>query len=173
MKRRHFLNVSTGVIGLSLVGCGDDDGMTDAGPIGADGAAEDVVALRDASSDASATTDTGPAVEADSGPMDAGTDAAVAPMCVMVSFIMGEEHERGPHGEGLVFPAEDVIAGVPVQYDITGASGHPHTLDVTAEHFAALAAGEAVTIRSSFTPRSRRHAAVHELTCVDLRRSRS
>lgn len=161
MKRRHFLNVSTGVIGLSLMGCGDDDAAMDAGPLGTDGAPQDAVALSDANATVDAgsdagSPDTGPA--ADAGPADVGTDATAA-MCVMVTFIMGDEHDPRPHGEGLVFPAEDVIAGVPVQYDITGASRHPHTLDVTAEHFAALAAGEAVTIRSSFDSRH-----VHDVT---------
>lgn len=152
MKRRNFLNVSTGLLGLSLVGCGDDDGMTDAGLGGMDSA----IAVNDASAADDVGVDAGPADDA--GMADAGNDAA-ADMCVMVTFIMGEEHERGPHGTGLVFPAADVIAGVPVRYDITGASRHPHTLDVSAEDFAALAAGESVTIRSSFDSRH-----VHDVT---------
>ncbi|HLU66791.1 MAG TPA: hypothetical protein VKZ63_10970 [Kofleriaceae bacterium] len=54
------------------------------------------------------------------------------------------------HGHTLVVPAADVEAGTERTYDITGTSDHPHTLAVTADHFAMLQEGQPVTITSSF-----------------------
>lgn len=138
MKRRSFLHNTAGAAGLVLFGCGDD-----ALPIFDGGAAPD--------SGSDAGTDAGPPLDAGS---DAGGDAGpdTPPMCGNVTFIMGEDHDD-PHAEGIEFPAADVIAGVEKTYDITGASRHPHTLVVRAEDFARLAAGESVTIRSSYDER--------------------
>ena len=147
MKRRLFLQGTTGVAGFVLFGCGDDDTVQ-----------PDSGTVLDAGSDApplDSGTDIG------TGRDDGGTDAIVSrdlgqdtppTMCVNVTFIMGEDH-RQPHAEGLEFPASDVIAGVEKTYDITGASRHPHSLVVRAEDFARLANGEAVTIRSSHDAR--------------------
>lgn len=151
MRRRLFLQNSAGIAGFVLLGCGDDDlPIQDSGP------------SQDASSDAGsdAGNDVGPAP--DSGGPDVGAPDAgpPEPMCMNVTFIMGEDHPL-PHADGIEFPAADVIAGVEVTYDITGASRHPHTLVVTPEHFARLAAGEAVTIESSF---DNRH--VHDVTLM-------
>ena len=153
MKRRLFLQNSAGIAGFVLLGCGDDD-LPIEGPspdAGTDAGLD--VGARDSGTDAGASD----AGASDAGAPDAGPPE---PMCMNVTFIMGNEH-RVPHAEGLVFPAADVIAGVEVTYDITGASQHPHTLTVGPEDFARLAAGEAVTIRSSF---DNRH--VHDVTLM-------
>jgi hypothetical protein len=49
------------------------------------------------------------------------------------------------HGHTLTVPKEDVIAGVQSNYDITGAAGHAHTVQVTAAHFTTLKAGNSVS----------------------------
>ncbi|MFK8002710.1 MAG: hypothetical protein AB8H86_24205 [Polyangiales bacterium] len=157
MKRRLFLQNTAGVAGFVLLGCGDDDlPVSDSGP--------SPDASGDAGNDAGSSPDAG-AVDAgapDVGAPDVGAPDAgpPEPMCMNVTFIMGDDHPL-PHAEGIEFPAADVIAGVEVTYDITGASRHPHTLVVTPEHFARLAAGEAVTIESSF---DNRH--VHDVTLM-------
>jgi hypothetical protein len=57
--------------------------------------------------------------------------------------------------------AEDVEAGVEKTYNIQGDAGHDHTVTLTAEHFATLAAGETVTVTSS-----NEIAHTHDITVV-------
>lgn len=54
------------------------------------------------------------------------------------------------HGHTLTVSAADVQAGVQRTYSIQGRSGHPHTITLNSSDFAALAAGNAVTVSSSF-----------------------
>ena len=53
------------------------------------------------------------------------------------------------HGHTLEVSAADVSAGAEQTYQIMGSSAHPHTVVVTAAHFAMLQAGESVTVVSS------------------------
>lgn len=49
------------------------------------------------------------------------------------------------HGHALEIPMADIIAGVEVTYDASGAAGHCHAVTLTAEDFATLRAGGSVT----------------------------
>jgi hypothetical protein len=53
------------------------------------------------------------------------------------------------HGHAAMVPGADVAAGVQKTYNIQGASGHPHTIIVTAAMFTMLKAGQMVVIASS------------------------
>lgn len=53
------------------------------------------------------------------------------------------------HRHEAIIPLEDVLAGEEKSYNIKGASSHPHTLTVTAEHFAALKTEKSIDITSS------------------------
>ncbi|HVK66418.1 MAG TPA: hypothetical protein VM694_18170 [Polyangium sp.] len=53
------------------------------------------------------------------------------------------------HGHGFTIVAADVLAGVDKTYDLTGTSGHPHTVTVTAADFKKLGAGQIVRLASS------------------------
>lgn len=53
------------------------------------------------------------------------------------------------HGHVGMVPAADVMAGVQKTYNIQGASGHPHTVTITAAMFTMLKAGTSVMATSS------------------------
>ena len=53
------------------------------------------------------------------------------------------------HGHTLEVSAADVTAGTEQTYQIQGTSPHPHTVTVTAAHFAMLQGGQSVTVVSS------------------------
>lgn len=53
------------------------------------------------------------------------------------------------HGHALQVSSEDVAAGVEKTYAIKGAAGHNHDVTLTADHFAALAAGGSITLTST------------------------
>jgi hypothetical protein len=53
------------------------------------------------------------------------------------------------HGHVLAVSIADVEAGVEQSYQIMGSSPHPHTVTLTAAHFAMLQAGTSVTVVSS------------------------
>jgi hypothetical protein len=61
---------------------------------------------------------------------------------------IGGNHPAGPHV--MTVSLAEVEAGVEVQYNIMGASGHTHTVVLTAEHFATLQATGSVMVDSSF-----------------------
>ncbi len=130
--RRELLASTLGIAGaVWLAACDDGGGGTDAGGGGG--------------------TDAGPGgTDAGPGGTDAGpgeTDAG--PMaCDFIDYEMSNRHPPGLR-HSIDVPLSDVTAGVDVTYDITGDSAHPHTVVVTAAHFAMIAAGMRVTITSS------------------------
>lgn len=129
MTRLQFLR-SLGQLGLAaaaapmLVGCKADDDAprTDAGS-------------NPGSPDASM-----------SGASDAGVDGPppTPPTCDTVNALIG-----GNHGHTITVSADDVAAGVEKTYQIQGSSLHPHTVTVTANHFATLKTTGSVTVTSS------------------------
>lgn len=56
---------------------------------------------------------------------------------------------EGNHGHTLVIPPADLDATSPRTYDITGSSGHAHTVTFSAAQLAALKAGSPVSVTSS------------------------
>lgn len=53
------------------------------------------------------------------------------------------------HGHAASVPAADITAAAAKDYDIMGSSPHTHTISLSTADFAALAAGERVTVTSS------------------------
>jgi hypothetical protein len=68
------------------------------------------------------------------------------------------------HLHSLVVPQADIDAGVEAVYNIQGASPHPHTIRVTAEHFAALRAGLSVLNIGTFGQEGHSHGVT--LSCI-------
>ncbi|MBX3272164.1 MAG: hypothetical protein KF729_18000 [Sandaracinaceae bacterium] len=121
--RRELLAGAVGALGAAwLAACDGDGGGADAGGGGAD---------------AGGGTDAGGG-GADAGPLE----------CNRIDWMMTNRHPRGLD-HSIDVPIAHVMAGTERTYDITGDSRHPHTVVVTAAHFAALARGETVTITSS------------------------
>ena len=161
MTRNQFLRGTAGLVGattiLGTLGCGDDDGN---GESGADSGTGNPPTT-DTDEPATDTgdppgTETGdpPGTETGDPP---GTDTGDPPAT-------GSEDSTGPgagceadpgvtigtnHGHEMVVPLADVEAGVEVVSDIQGGSPHPHSVTVTADDFAALAAGMTVMVTSS------------------------
>ena len=90
------------------------------------------------------------ACDGDGGGSDAGGGGGDAgPLeCNRIDWMMTNRHPRGLD-HTIDVPIAHVTDGSERTYDITGDSRHPHTVVVTAAHFAALARGETVTITSS------------------------
>ncbi|HMY36838.1 MAG TPA: hypothetical protein PKO47_01875 [bacterium] len=61
----------------------------------------------------------------------------------------------GNHGHTLSVSKADVAAGTEKTYNITGSSAHSHSVTITAEHFAQLAANTSIVITS--TPSGHSH----------------
>ncbi|MEQ9426247.1 MAG: hypothetical protein RJQ09_17615 [Cyclobacteriaceae bacterium] len=53
------------------------------------------------------------------------------------------------HGHTLSVPQADITAGVDKQYNIRGASDHPHTVTVSAANFAALQSNQSIQVAST------------------------
>lgn len=53
------------------------------------------------------------------------------------------------HSHTLNVPKTDVTAAAAKTYDITGASGHAHSVSLTAAHFQALASNQVVMVQST------------------------
>jgi hypothetical protein len=53
------------------------------------------------------------------------------------------------HGHSMSVSAADETAAVDKTYSIQGSSAHNHTVELTAQHFADLAAGKVVVVTSS------------------------
>jgi len=73
-----------------------------------------------------------------------GRDDLAAPACDRLLARIGRNH-------GHIFPIgmDDLRAGVEKTYDLSGTSGHRHTITVTAADFARVRAGELVRLASS------------------------
>ncbi|GAB5542339.1 MAG: hypothetical protein RLO52_47080 [Sandaracinaceae bacterium] len=120
-----------------------------AGTIGIAGAAW--LAACDGGDDPDAGRDADSGVEGDAGatPEDAGVASdSGPPECNTIGWEMGNRHPPG-NRHSIDVPIADVMAGEERTYDITGESRHPHTVVVTPDHFARIAAGERVVITSS------------------------
>jgi len=73
-----------------------------------------------------------------------GTDAGPGGMCSLTSVNIASNH-----GHVLVVQPDDVHAGIPKTYDITGSATHSHSVSLTAAHFASLERGGSVTVTST------------------------
>ncbi|MEO9964911.1 MAG: hypothetical protein ABJF11_03930 [Reichenbachiella sp.] len=82
--------------------------------------------------------------EDDPGPGDSDDDTNCLDNGTSVSI--GDNHSD-PHE--LVVSKSDVTAGEEKTYDITGSSGHPHSVTVTEDHFASLQSDQSVSISTS------------------------
>jgi hypothetical protein len=81
------------------------------------------------------------------GPAEAGlsTCATLGPIAEIV-----DNHLPSGGDHVLVVPAQDVVSGVERTYDIRGDNvGHTHTVTLTADHFASLQRGMAITVVST------------------------
>jgi len=85
-------------------------------------------------------------------------DAPMTSTCATTNIMIATNH-----GHAGMVPAADVMAGVEKQYNIKGASAHPHTITVTAAMFAMLKAGSAVMVTSS---NDAGHTHVVTITCA-------
>lgn len=174
VTRKQFLHLSLGATAAAILlpACGGDDGDdTGAGTDASTGATNpttegstnpidptgDPSTSGDPTVDPSATGDTsgdpstsGPGTEstgaADS-TGDSGTTGAAGCTADPTAEI-GNNHNPGPHA--VTVTLAEVEAGVEIQYDIQGQSGHPHTLVITAGDFATLQATGSVIVESSF-----------------------
>lgn len=122
MNRQQFLRSLVGLgAGALVIGCSKSDG-----------ADEPVI-------DA-------PAQPVDARPPDApmmNPEAGMSTCASTMSVIAAN------HGHAAAVPGADVAAGVEKMYNIQGASGHPHTITITAAMFTMLKAGTPVTVTSS------------------------
>jgi len=132
LSRRGLLVGAAGTLALLACDGGGDD--PDAGRTASDGGppVDDAGTLTDAGS-----ADTGPT-----------PDGGGSSSCSNLTFEMGDAHPAG-FRHNLVIGLADVTAGVDKTYDIQGESPQPHTLVVTAAHFATLAGGGSVVIDST------------------------
>lgn len=113
MKRSEFLKISLVLAGTHVLGCGDDDGGTDAGTDtggGDDAGAMDSGGGDDAGEDDAGGDDAG---GDDAGADDAGGDDAGEAMCSGDSI---EADVSNNHGHTLTIPIADIIAGEERQY---------------------------------------------------------
>lgn len=77
-----------------------------------------------------------------------GDDGGGGGADAMVSANCGTQISAN-HGHTMTVAQVDVDAGVEKSYDISGSSGHSHTVVVTAANMTTLQGGQSVTITSS------------------------
>lgn len=174
VTRKQFLHLSLGATAAAILlpACGGDDGDdtgagTDATTGGTDPTTEGSTNPSDATVDPSTSGDptVDPSTSGDptvdpstsgtgtesTGAVDttdgeSGTTGGGACTSDPTAEI-GSNHAMGPHA--MTVSLAEVEAGVEVQYNIMGASGHPHTVVLTAEDFATLQATGSVVVESS------------------------
>ncbi len=182
--RQTFMRQVASGFAVLAVGCGGDDTdetgtETDAttdptAASGTQGTTSGTSAGSTSSAGSSETTDTPEPTTGDPGTSSGGADTGsstgggdssgsttggeinLCPDEVLVAAISLN------HGHVLEIPFADIIAGVEVSYDATGASGHCHEVVMTADDFATLRAGGTVVKYSC-------NGGDHEyvLSCVD------
>lgn len=175
VTRKQFLHLSLGATAAAILlpACGGDDGddtgaNTDATTGGTNPTTEGSSSASDPTVDPSTSGDptVDPSTSGDptvdpstsgtgtesTGAVDttdgeSGTTGAAGCSADPTAEI-GNNHNPGPHT--LTVTLAEVEAGVEIQYDIQGQSGHPHTLVITAGDFATLQATGSVIVESSF-----------------------
>jgi hypothetical protein len=154
MTRKQFLGSMLGVFGglAALTGCSTSELVNEGGGRGLGGKADDNnespdggidLVDGDAANDGGAASDAG----APDGSLatDGGTaitpDSPPAMTCASTSIDIDSNH-----GHVLIVSSADVAAGIAKSYNIKGASGHSHTVTISAAMFATLkATGTLVT----------------------------
>jgi hypothetical protein len=150
MKRRQFVLLGSTVIAIvPLASCGDDDDDGDDGGAGTGG-----------TSGSGGKGGTGGTSAAGTG-NEAGTGTGNEELCT--EDITAESTLDQGHTHDITIPLEDILAAEPGEYDMTLVDNHIHTVDLTAEDFEALLAGDAVTKTSS---EDNGHTHDVTLTCV-------
>jgi hypothetical protein len=173
--RKEFLGLGLGLASLAVVGCGDDGaGSEETGgtsPTGPGTAGDDDgTPSTMTNADDGGVTSTGPGDSSGPGPGDSsgpgpGDSSGPGPGDSSSGPGPGDSSDSGSSSDGaavscanpditidlhmhtLTIPEEDVIAGKEVTYQMGG--GHTHTLTLTSDDFAALAAGETIMVQSS------------------------
>ncbi len=141
MKRRRVLQIGAALAALPFTGCGASTPEPSLAPV----AAKDPPGKADPVAPAPA-----PVKPADPPPVDtAAVKEPAAPPAPKYTFsrVIGKIGKN--HRHVLVVPFEDVKAGVEKSYDISGASGHQHTVTLSPEQMKGLLAGQDVRIKSS------------------------
>jgi hypothetical protein len=160
MTRKDFLQGTFGfaILGLLAPGCGDDDESgTTSGATSTTSSTTSATSSSDASTTTSSTSGTGGSGQGGSGGAGqggAGGGASASCLDNGTNVTIG-----GNHGHALTVSKDDVAAGVDKTYDIMGASGHTHSVTVTAADFALLAGNTTVMVTST-------SGAQHTHTCT-------
>jgi hypothetical protein len=173
MTRKDFLQGTFGfaILGLLAPGCGDDDESgTTSGATSTTSSTTSATSSSDASTTTSSTSGTGGGGQGGSGGAGeggsgqggsggagqggAGGGASASCLDNGTNVTIG-----GNHGHALTVSKDDVAAGVDKTYDIMGASGHTHSVTVTAADFALLAGNTTVMVTST-------SGAQHTHTCT-------
>lgn len=146
MQRRRVLQIGAALAALPLTGCGAPapepkvEGATTPDP-GAHGAPPVTLATK--------TPDPAPTVAApdDKTPPPAKDPAAAEAPKPTFSRVIGKVGKN--HGHVLTIPFADVQAGAEKVYDIGAASGHPHTVTLSADDMKTLLTGQNLRTKSS------------------------
>jgi hypothetical protein len=139
MKRRRVLQIGAALAALPLTGCAAPTPEPRVAPV----VAKDPPAKVDA-----IVPD--PVKPAEPAPVAAPpVDAAAATPAPKYTFsrVIGKIGKN--HRHVLVVPFDDVKAGAEKSYDISGASGHPHTVTLSPDQMKSLLAGQDVRTKSS------------------------
>lgn len=161
LTRKQFMVRCAAGLTAFAFGCGDDGGddtgagttgnpSTSGGPASGSGMSSDPTA--DTSSGSEGSSESGGSSSSEGSGSSSGSDSgsgsdtdvttggeSVCKDTVIVAAISGN------HGHVLEVPMEDIEAGVETTYDASGEAGHCHAVTLTAEDFATLRAGGAVT----------------------------
>lgn len=169
--RKEFLGLGLGLASLAVAGCGDDgagsdetgtatnptgtgsgdDGGTpstmtnaddDGGESSSSGGPADSSGGPADSSGGPADSSGGPADSSGSGGSESGSSSGGAAV-----ECSNPDIEIDLHPHTLTIPEADVIAGAEMTYELGGA--HTHMLTLTTDDFAALQAGESITVMAT------------------------
>jgi hypothetical protein len=159
LTRKEFLRLSAGLVGsaalMGSAGCPGDDGTGEEG-------GNDSTTGSGPTTDGPGTTDDGststPMTEGSSVTSESPPDSSTSddPPATDGTTTAGADCETDPdvtigtnHSHEMMVPLADVMAGVEVVYDITGSSPHSHSVTLTSDDFATIAAGGSVMVEST------------------------
>ncbi len=152
MKRRQFVLLGSTVIAILPVACGDDDDSDDggAGSSGKGGTSgSGGKGGSGGNGGSSGTSAAGVGNEAGAGNEGNEGGTGTGGEDLRTDDIEAESTVVSDHSHEITIPLADILAAEPGEYTMSLVDDHVHTIELTADDFEALLAGDAVTKTSS------------------------
>ena len=158
LTRKDFIRLSFAFVAVAAgVGaCSDDKTGSSSGTSGGSssgdldsGTSSGDIDSGNSSGNIDSGTSSGNIDSGTSGGNDSGTSGDSGGASCNNSLTLGDAQIAGNHSHAATIPSADLMGSADKTYSIQGASGHTHSITLTAANFASLRAGNSVSVTST------------------------